>query len=461
MATTIRVNAPAVASFALLQGDGYTRVPGAAGAVVAELRRISDGASVPASEAVTISESSQAGEYFALFTPSQAGVYHLTIRHEATGTHLAFDFTAESASGHTLIPVDRGDVAPGARVSFAVRWLHSDGTPFQPSQISRVVIEDANTGTTLFDLTGASIEIVDGIYVVTTPVAIGEPMALRDRWFYKARPGDPLDERSFTRVVASQAGAGDLLLSVEALKESDLLGVKLTLDNGDPYPTAFFETAIRQATAEMAAALDIALSPVSFTADEPEHHDYNQADYQAWGWFQLDRRPLMEVAAVTFNFTGIDGQIPFPKEWIQITNKKWGRFNLVPRQGTFSQWLITGAFPHMPLVNGRFNHWPAAFRVEYTAGFAPGSVPEDILMAISKKAASRVLNIAGDLIAGAGIASKSTSIGGLSQSVGTTSSATNAGYGSRIRQFERELKELIPYIRRQYHYAPGFMVLGG
>ncbi len=62
-----------------------------------------------------------------------------------------------------------------------------------------------------------------------------------------------------------------------------------------------------------------------------------------------------------------------------------------------------------------------------------------------------VLNPAGDLIAGAGIASKSIGIDALHQSINTTSSATNAGYGARIIQYQKDLKPLLKEIRSEYH----------
>ena len=55
-----------------------------------------------------------------------------------------------------------------------------------------------------------------------------------------------------------------------------------------------------------------------------------------------------------------------------------------------------------------------------------------------------------DLIAGAGIATQSTSLDGLSQSIATTASATNAGYGARLGQFERELKSLMKTLKATY-----------
>lgn len=78
-------------------------------------------------------------------------------------------------------------------------------------------------------------------------------------------------------------------------------------------------------------------------------------------------------------------------------------------------------------------------------------IPADILHLIGMYAACFPLNIAGDLIAGAGIASRSTSVDGLSSSVGTTASATNSGYGSRILIYVSEIKRLLPVVRRRYH----------
>jgi hypothetical protein len=60
------------------------------------------------------------------------------------------------------------------------------------------------------------------------------------------------------------------------------------------------------------------------------------------------------------------------------------------------------------------------------------------------------LNIAGDLIAGAGVASQSISIDSLSQSLATTASATSAGYGARLIAFNDELKKVTKTLRGKY-----------
>jgi hypothetical protein len=90
------------------------------------------------------------------------------------------------------------------------------------------------------------------------------------------------------------------------------------------------------------------------------------------------------------------------------------------------------------------------WKVVYKAGFLPGKCPLNIKELIGMKAAMGPLNIAGDLIAGAGIASKSIGIDGLSQSISTTSSATNAGYGARILQYNKEIKERLQRLKDYY-----------
>ena len=59
-------------------------------------------------------------------------------------------------------------------------------------------------------------------------------------------------------------------------------------------------------------------------------------------------------------------------------------------------------------------------------------------------------NIGGDLILGAGIASMSLGIDGLSQSVATTSSAENSGFSSRIIMYNKEIKSTLEKLKGIY-----------
>jgi len=76
--------------------------------------------------------------------------------------------------------------------------------------------------------------------------------------------------------------------------------------------------------------------------------------------------------------------------------------------------------------------------------------PPSILDAIGLLASILPLDTAGDLIAGAGIASKSISLDGISQTINTTSSATNSGYGARGLSYQKRLKTLIPSLQARW-----------
>lgn len=78
------------------------------------------------------------------------------------------------------------------------------------------------------------------------------------------------------------------------------------------------------------------------------------------------------------------------------------------------------------------------------------NVPADVLDVMGMMAANSVLEIMGMLLIGAGIASKSVSMDGASQSVNTTSSAENSGYSAQIRSYEKRIKAQMHELRRKY-----------
>jgi hypothetical protein len=69
---------------------------------------------------------------------------------------------------------------------------------------------------------------------------------------------------------------------------------------------------------------------------------------------------------------------------------------------------------------------------------------------IGMRAAISLLNLAGDLTLGVGIASRSVSIPGLNRSVNTTQSATNAAFGARILEYIKEIKQLLPILKTRF-----------
>lgn len=86
------------------------------------------------------------------------------------------------------------------------------------------------------------------------------------------------------------------------------------------------------------------------------------------------------------------------------------------------------------------------------------TIPADIKEAVAIAAAIPVLAVAGDLILGAGIASMSTSVDGLSQSINSTQSAMYSGYSGRIEVLKTLLDKALESAKSHYR-MPGIFAV--
>lgn len=236
------------------------------------------------------------------------------------------------------------------------------------------------------------------------------------------------------------------ILTVQQLKERYFFGVKLTDDTGRPLSDATFEHYIIQAIRWFEHTIDIPILPTRFV----ERHDYYINDYEAFVFLKLDNHPVLSIEEFRVQYPSGQNVIVFPQEWLRLSPFE-GHLQVVPTAGTLSEILIGQGGSYLPVIYSGMRYLPHLFEVEYTAGFAEGRVPRNIADLIGMFASLGPFNIFGDLIAGAGIATISLSMDGLSQSIGTTSSATNAGYGARIIQYLKQIKDQVPNLRRYYH----------
>jgi hypothetical protein len=249
--------------------------------------------------------------------------------------------------------------------------------------------------------------------------------------------------------------ATSTIMSVSDLKSIYLFGVDLTNDAGEAFPDVLFDWSIRWAIGHVQRELDVLVRPTVITN---ERYDYYRGDYVTWTIIDLRESPVLSVERVAVTWPADTQVIEFPADWIQLRPDS-GQVNIVPTSGALAQTLLTSGGSFLPLVASGRDFVPNILEVDYTAGFAEGEAPIEIRDVIGKFAAFGPLNIAGDLIVGAGIASKSVSIDGLSQNINTTSSATNAGYGARLVQYAKEIKEVMPNLRR-YYKGVRFTALG-
>jgi len=306
-------------------------------------------------------------------------------------------------------------------------------------------------------------------------------------------------------------------LSATWLKNTFLLGVDLTLDDGTPYPDTIYDQSITAAVAYLEHELGIVIDGRQVVN---ERHDALDLHRNAWWPIRLDYRPVLEVTAFKIRF-GSYQPVTIPANWCQLLSPEHGQVHLIPSEDQLGSYLFRAG---VPLIVGDtltpYSYIPGYFELDYTCGFqmrsgsatvadganqvavvfdtpkltdnynidylendaalgriqlrdktlvgctfqtannaAAGNgsiswgtttVPADIKHCVGLKAGLLPLDVAGDLIAGAGVANYSIGADGVHQSLGTTSSATNSGYGARRLAFERELKALLPALRAKY-----------
>lgn len=250
------------------------------------------------------------------------------------------------------------------------------------------------------------------------------------------------------------------VISIEELKDVYLFGVDLTNDQGVPYSNAMFTWYIKAAVDWIEKRLDLPILPRTYP---DERHDYYKYDYNKYIWLKLSHYPVIGISEVKLVLPGEQVVKVFEKDWLHIQRGD-GQLQMVPGTGTAGTILLGASGAWLPFIYGNNKFIPDAFRINYEAGFGrprdPNSVsprdpeldafPPDIKHVVGMIASMGPFNIAGDMIAGAGIASQSIGIDGLSQSVSTTSSATNAGYGARIIQYQKDIKDQLPHLARYY-----------
>jgi hypothetical protein len=224
------------------------------------------------------------------------------------------------------------------------------------------------------------------------------------------------------------------LITVQELKDRYTWGLLDLFSDGagNPFPDRLWVHYIQYGITKFETKTRLRLRPTKFV----EFHDYMQGgDPYEPLMFLLDEYPIISIDRVATNFPG-ESPVAFPTDAVRFGDRE-GELYLMPSSTPSSA-------PSASFFRRGTRFVPQAYKVEYTAGFKLGQCPSNCLDLVGKEAISGPLNIGGDLVGGAAIASQSISLDGLSQSVNTTSSATSAGFGSRLIQYNKELKSDYP-----------------
>jgi hypothetical protein len=237
-------------------------------------------------------------------------------------------------------------------------------------------------------------------------------------------------------------------LDANWLRRTYLYGVNLTNDQGLPYPAEIYEGQIRASVESLEGMLGVSIMPDEIVAEPYDVSLTHSPRYQ----LKVLRRPVQEITKWVFRYG--------PQRIELTSDKVTVRYGLGGEIEAYLRTTVPGLWDgfHWFPGYGAFRHGaiPAMIELDYRVGF--DRVPAAMKDWIGLTASLLALDTAGDLIAGAGIASKSIGQDGLSQSVSTTSSATNAGYGARIKSYRDRLPALETTLRAQYR-GPRFQGL--
>lgn len=241
------------------------------------------------------------------------------------------------------------------------------------------------------------------------------------------------------------------LLSSEEERALYFYGITIQDRSGQALPNSTYTHFVKAATQEVEKYLGIKVQKQIIS----ETLDFYLDEFKNWGYIQTTY-PVVKPFKTT-GFLGSVRQLDYPQGWLTCRTSSdketyYRRIFIVPTQSSEvttqgASILYSGVLPYTSLTS--FSHIPNYWHVEYCTGF--DTVPRDLLDVIGKLAAIGIFNIAGDIALGqAALASYSLSIDGLSQSISTTNSATNAAFGARIINYQKEIKDSLSKLRSYY-----------
>lgn len=178
-----------------------------------------------------------------------------------------------------------------------------------------------------------------------------------------------------------------------------------------------------------------------YEVSEPPY-DYDSKAYANWGFLQLRERPTSKLSSVKLVLPNGQVIIDFMTraEWVKFYPEV-GQLQIVPYAGDPTIFaMLGGSQSGFPFVTGQINkNMPQMWYIDYVSGYALNKIPKDIVHIIAKIASVDLLGVAGEALK-AGITNTSTSIDGLSESVGTTVSSSSTLYGAHIKQYSDEIE---------------------
>lgn len=253
----------------------------------------------------------------------------------------------------------------------------------------------------------------------------------------------------------------------EALK-AYMYGVRvIDPETGEELGDAFYTHALETAITKAEKQLDIVILPRIVT----EHHDYNQSDFNSYMYTHTHKKPVIQVENFKLEFNGRP-IYNYPSNWWKVYHRA-GHVELYPtanmQTGTGLGYEgVFNGYPQlagMPPQGGR-TFAPQMIHIKFVAGMLPRKnagmnedweVPPDLEQLVLKYALKEIFQVWGRLIIGAGVASRSLVVDGISESVDTTQSAMYQGASADLILIDQDINELLAGLKSYYGFNMGII----
>lgn len=263
-------------------------------------------------------------------------------------------------------------------------------------------------------------------------------------------PNTPEDSNHESEEIVEEVSCEGL--SRDELVTNYMFGIELKDQQGNPFPESLIISYLNSAISYAEGLFDICLTKQNVV---DESHDYDRNDYMNWGYIQLFKRPVQKVTRLQLMY-GTRPSFEVPLDWLKI-DKMGGKIQMFPSSGNSNALIINQSGVIFGL-NQVWSYAPQMWSVDYEAGMTAKDIPPELKELIYKQATCNIMTVWGDLILGAGIASQSISIDGLSQSIGTTQSAMYGGASARVDSYRQDIDRLIGVLRMKLD-TPRMVVL--
>lgn len=328
------------------------------------------------------------------------------------------------------------------KLSIAVADITNVMTVFDKIKVYRSTTGEIGVFTELTSATTRpTLELTKVVYIYT------DTAGRSDYWYRSSYYSSAtLAESSLSAAQIGETDPALAIISVEDLKADYLFGVNLVRDDGTPFPDSIFEWHIKSAVDRLEQKIDTPLRTMRYVL---EKHDFFREDYDKYLWFEVDHYPIINVEEILLVLPGNTIVQTFDPNWIHPQNDS-GQVQIVPGVGSAGTILLGASGAWIPFIYGTNRFIPDAFQITYTAGFLPGTIPFRFRDLIGKMASIGPLNMAGEMILGAGVSGTTLDIDGLSQSMSSMAAPTGGAYSSRVLQYQDEIKEEIEDLINYY-----------